>query len=92
MNLIEAIRDLGSLDDGSTIYAVEPWTPESPVVVLPEPDAGGLQVEAQGLRMQYFLEVFVARDILEGWAVNQEREPTLQEKCARLILYAITDA
>ncbi len=49
-------------------------------------------MEAQGLRMQYFLEVFVARDILEGWAVNQEREPTLQEKCARLILYAITDA
>jgi hypothetical protein len=92
MKLIEAIGDLGCLDDGSTIYAAEPWTPDSPAVVLPEPDAKGVQVEAHGLRMQYFLEVVVARDILEGWAVNLEREPTLQEKCARLILYAITDA
>lgn len=92
MKLIDAIRDLRSLDDGSTIYAAEPWTPDSLAVVLAEPDAKGVQVEAHGLKMPYFLEVVIARDILDGWTANPDREPTLHEKCARLILYATTDA
>ena len=86
------IRDLDSLNEASTIYASEPWAQDSQVVVAPEPDAGGLPAEAKGLGLKYFLEVLLARDCLEGWATNLKREPTLQEKCARLIQYAITDA
>ena len=92
MKLIEAIRDLDSIDDGSTIYATEPWTQDSQVVVVPELDAGGLPAEAHRLGMKYFLEVFLARDFLASWMANLKREPTLQEKCARLIQYAVTDA
>ncbi|MFI5015132.1 MAG: hypothetical protein ACHQAY_22585 [Hyphomicrobiales bacterium] len=92
MKLIEAVRDLASLNEASTIYASEPWTPSSDVVVAPEPKSGGLPEQAARLDLKYFLEVFIARDFLEGWAANLGKEPTLQEKCARIIAYAITDA
>lgn len=92
MKLIEVVRDLASLDEASTIYASEPWTPDSEVVVTPEPASGGLPEEAKRLGLKYFLEVFIARDFIEGWTANLDKEPTLQEKCARMIKYAITDA
>ena len=92
MTLLETIQDLDSLDEGSTIYAAEPWSADSQVVVAPEPGAGGLPTEAQRLGLKYFLEAFVARDFLEGWAGGLDAEPTTQEKVARLIQYAITDA
>jgi hypothetical protein len=92
MNLLEAIRDLDSLDEGSTIWAAEPWTEDSEVVVEPEPDSGVPPPEARGLGLKYFLEVFLVRDFLQGWTRNLDAEPTLQEKCAKLIQYAITDA
>ena len=67
MTLLEAVRDLDSLDEGSTIYAAEPWAEGSQAIVASEPDAGGLPAEAQKLGLKYFLEVFVAREFLEGW-------------------------
>jgi hypothetical protein len=42
--------------------------------------------------MEYFLEVFIAREFLEDWRTNLEAEPTLEQKCARLIKYATDDA
>jgi hypothetical protein len=92
MTLIEAIRDLGSFDGENTIYAAEPWNETSTVIIAPEPAAGGLPTEAAKLGLKYFIEVFIARDFLEGWTGNLEAEPTLKEKCAKLIRYAITDA
>jgi hypothetical protein len=49
-------------------------------------------VEAEKLGMAYFLDVFIAREFLEDWIGNLNAEPTLQEKCARLIQYAMNDA
>jgi hypothetical protein len=92
MTLFEAIRDMSSLDEESTIYAAEPWTADSKTIVAPEPEAGGLPPEAQGFGLKYFLEVFIAREFLEGWVSSLDTEPTLQEKVARLIKYAISDA
>ena len=92
MTLIEAIRDLGSLDDQSTIYAAEPWDRMSKVIVAREPETGGLPTEADGLGLKYFLEVSVAETLIGGWASNLGREPSVEEKCERLIHYAVNDA
>lgn len=91
MTLLEAILGVDSLDDGSTIYAAEPWTDHSEVVIASEPESGGRPAEAQGLGLKYFLEVFVARDVLEGRAASLGTMPTPQEQCAVLIHYAIND-
>jgi len=92
MTLFEAVRDLDFLDEGSTIYASEPWMASSQTVVSPEPETGALPADAQKLRLKYFLEVFVAREFLEGWVGSLGSQPTPQEKLARLIKYAKTDA
>lgn len=92
MTLIEAVQNLESLAQESTIYAAQPWTADSTAIVAPEPESGGLPPEAEKQALKYFLEVFIARDFLEDWSANLDAEPTPQEKCARLIQYAITDA
>lgn len=92
MTLIKAIETLETLDQESTIYVAEPWTEDSAVVVTHEPEKGGLPTEAAKLGLKYFLEVFVARDFIEDWTAELDKEPTLQEKCSRLIQYAEKDA
>jgi hypothetical protein len=90
MTLIEAIGNLEKHDAEATIYAAEPWGDESQAVIAFEPEEGGVPVEAENL--SYFLEVFVARDFLEDWEPTLQSQPTLQDRCARLIQYAINDA
>lgn len=92
ITLFEAVENLDTLDNESTIYAAQPWAPSSVAVVAPEPVSGGLPPEAEQQALKYFLEVFIARNFLEDWSANLDAQPTLQEKCARLIQYAITDA
>jgi hypothetical protein len=92
MKLIEAIRDLNTLDEGGTIYAAQPWAENSEAVVARQPESGCLPAEAKRAGLIYFLEVFIARDFLQGWMANLEMQPTLEQKCARLIEYAATDA
>ena len=91
MTLFEAIRDLDSFDDGSTIYASEPWSHNSQVLIAPEPVDGTPPKEARNLGLRYFVEVFIARDVLKGWAQSLENVPTPEEKCAMLIQYASYD-
>ncbi len=92
MTLLEAIKSLAALDQESTIYAAEPWTDASTVVVEREPK-GGTTASADGEHgLKYFLEVFIARDFIEDWSAGLDTEPTLQETCARLIQCATRDA
>ena len=90
MTLIEVIRDLEKYESEATIYVAEPWSENSVAVVAFEPDSGGLPNEAESL--SYFLEVFVVRDFLGDWLPSLETEPTLKDRCSRLIQYAINDA
>jgi hypothetical protein len=92
MKLVEAIRDLSALDAEGTIYASQPWAENSEAIVAREPETGGLPVEAAQHGLIYFLEVFIARDVMEGWMATLDAQPTLHQKCARLIKYATTDA
>jgi hypothetical protein len=92
MKLIEAIRDLCVLDEEGTIYASQPWTGDSEAIVAHEPKSGGLPDEAQQLGLIYFLEVFIARDVVESWIASLDAQPTLRQKCKRLIQRAATDA
>lgn len=93
MTLVKIVEELEKFDNESTIYVEEPWTEKSAGIVLYEQ---GLNEEvplvAQKLRMKYFLEVFVARDFLEDWSISLNTKPTLNQKCHRLIQYAINDA
>ena len=54
MTIRDIIERLASLDGDSTIYAAKPWTAGATAIVAPEPDAGGLPVEATRLGLEYF--------------------------------------
>jgi len=91
MNLMEVIRNLDLFDEDDTIYAKRPWTENSLAIVEREPEEG----EPEALKkygLSYFLEIFIAKEILEDWEKNVGHVPTLEEKCDRVIYYATYDA
>ena len=92
MKLLEVIASLSRFDSEDTIYATEPWTADSEVMVMREPDAGGVPQAAAKQGMTYFIEIFIARDFLDGWQQNEKQPLSLEEQCAGLIHYAIYDA
>ena len=92
ITLLEVIQKLDSFDAESTIYAAKPWTRDAKAMIAMEPVTGGLPAAVAAAGLQYFLEVFISRDVLEGWATNLKKPPTSEEKCERLIQYAVNDA
>jgi hypothetical protein len=75
-----------------TIYAAEPWTCDSLAVLEYEPDTGDLPTEAAAIAGSYFIEVFIAKEFLDGWQRNERPRATAKEQCDRLIHYAVHDA
>ncbi len=102
--LIDVIGRLKTFNENLTIYAAEPWRAESNAIVEFEPETGRLPEEASAAGLKYFLEIAVALDFLEGWESSLARDfsvgwestpastPTDQERCDRLIRYALNDA
>jgi hypothetical protein len=92
MSLLSVIDQLDSLDGELTVYAAEPWMKGSKAVAAREPVSGGLPAEAETLGIRYFLEVAIAREFLEDWASSLGHEPSDEERCERLIQYAVNDS
>jgi hypothetical protein len=90
--LIELVPKLESLDQEATIYAAEPWNRDSPAIVAVESSSGRPPEAASRHGLRYFIEVFVARDFLADWESGLDKSPTDQERCDRLIEFAIHDA
>ncbi|OWQ97721.1 hypothetical protein [Sphingopyxis witflariensis] len=87
MRLVELItRASDWTDDDSTIYVAKPWSGDADaIVVSPAPDTTE-PVERDGVKYDYFLETFIARDLLEGLNGSPD------DRCQRLVDYAENDA
>jgi hypothetical protein len=92
MRLIDIIEKISSIDPESTIYVREPWATDSTSVVAREPDDGGLPSQAEAEHAVYFLEVFLAQQMLEDWIRETGETPTTQQLCDRVLSYARNDA
>jgi hypothetical protein len=91
VTLLEIIEKLDEMNREETIYAVEPWSPDSAALVTAETQRG-VPNRASEKGMAYFLEVFIARDFLEDWQAASQESHSSRERCRRLIEYAINDA
>ena len=89
--LLEILKELGSYGDEEDIYAREPWSPDSPAIVLNRLESPSVPEKASNLGMVYFIAAFIAKEFLEGWAKAQDKKLTYREQCERLIQYAIHD-
>jgi len=92
MTLLDAVRSVRAFDRQSTIYAAVPWTLDSRAVVGCETESGGVPPEAESFGLTYFVEVSVACEFLESWENGRHSKPTDEEKCERMIQYAVNDA
>lgn len=92
MTMADVISSLGSFDAEDTIYAALPWSEKSAALVAHELESGGVPSEERAQGLEYFMEVFVARDFLEDWKSSLKMNPSREEICAKLIHYAIHDA
>jgi len=88
MNLREAIKDLAELPREATIYVAEGTTLTGAVPVLL---VGRGAKAPPGWR--YFLEVLIAREVLEVWSSwHNDRMPSPEEADEAIIYYAENDA
>lgn len=87
MTLAKIIPKLTSFDqdDEMVIYMQKPWSLSSECLVVPS----AVSERATDAGFDYFLEVAVALEVLEGYA---ERNFSLDEQCERLLFYAENDA
>ena len=90
MKLIEAVQQLPRLDGVLTIYARQPWAPSADAQLAFEGSEEEKKLKSEG--RHYFLEVFIARDLLEDWRASKKNAPTDEQSCLRLIKYATNDA
>jgi hypothetical protein len=90
--LIDIIENLASFSHEDTIYACEPWTENSNAMVALEPDEGGVPPEAASAGMTYFLEIFIATEVIEGCVKALGEGRSTSWLCQKVIYYATYDA
>jgi hypothetical protein len=93
MKLAEVIRKLDEID--GTIFAREPWGADSEAELAMADDPEGIvSIETkralEGRGLQYFLEVEIARDVVQQHVELRPR--TDAEKFALVLYYAQYDA
>ena len=92
MKLYEAVQKIEELDNSLKIFAVEPWGSESDAILSENTDEQMEIRDEAGRVYAYFLEVYILKDRMYGWAENIGYEPSLEEKLERIIHYAKYDA
>lgn len=87
------VKRLSQLREDETIYAREPWTPDSPALLhVQDVERGGDMVVGD---FKYFLEVDIARDVVEvceEWRRAEGLKTTGRDRVAAVIHYAAHDA
>jgi hypothetical protein len=97
VRLGDIIARLSEFDDDDTIYVREPWTAESDAMVatepeVDEPDGVVLPPAAAEAGLSYFLEIYIARELVEDWIKYLGADPGAKEMCEKVIFYATYDA
>ncbi len=97
MRLIDAVCGLASFHDDDVLFAREPWTAESETIVLrmppdgkPEDDYDRRSADAEARGFSDFMWVCLIRESFADWLARSD--VSREEKCARIIYYAINDA
>ncbi|PBB32743.1 hypothetical protein EOA60_04615 [Mesorhizobium sp. M1A.F.Ca.IN.020.06.1.1] len=91
--LLDVVGRLSDFDEEDTIYVSEPWTEDSDAMVATAPDDTMVPPKAAAKAgLTYFIEIFIAIEVIEGWIASQKEKPSLSAICDRLIYYATYDA
>jgi len=89
MNLEHIFDNLNQLPETICIFARKPWQPSSEAAAAPLGQNFEVPADLLSLGFEYFLEVRVAREVLE---VFSNKPSTKENKLRLLIFYAENDA
>jgi hypothetical protein len=89
MKLQELLDQVVHLNDDDVIFAAMPWTLTSDAEVGQLDDEGRVPPTAVARGMSYFLEISVAKEVLE---VFGRHKATAEQQRALLLYYAENDA
>jgi hypothetical protein len=90
VKLTDVLADIDRFSDDLTICAADPWSPESAVVLVAEPDGDGDIDVPNGHRS--LLEIDLVRHVLEVWSRHRDGAlPNLAQRCQAVIHYARED-
>jgi hypothetical protein len=89
--LLQLVEQIGALDEDDVIFARPEFSADSDAATYPLTADDRVPEEPKKLGLHYFLEVSIAREVLEG-LTSGKSSMTLREQCERLIQYAINDA
>ena len=92
IKLGDVIKTIHKYDDEMTIYAEKPWNPDSLAIVELEPECEDRPRVAIDRNLDYFLEIFVAIEFIDGFLSNLKKQPSNEDICQHLISYASHDA
>lgn len=87
--LIDLITRIDEFDEEEVIFVKGPWEPGSEARLFRLTSEGRAPAEAEALGFTYFLEVDVARQVLDEFVDSAASE---DRKCTRIIQYATYDA
>lgn len=89
MDLFQVLLNISHFKGNETIYAVEPWTPESEAQVILEPAAGIIQLHQGELVFEYFLEIDLLQKMLQN---SPYSDLCLRDQCLHVIEYVMQNA
>jgi hypothetical protein len=88
--LCELIADIDQMNPEDVICAKPEWEPDSEARLFRLTEDYRVPEEAKAQGYEYFLEVDVIRQVLEEF--RGRPDPSIEEKCKRIIPYAKYDA
>lgn len=92
MTLLEMIKSIDSLDENLTVYAAEPWEPNSHVILQVQPEDGTTPQHLLNEGFCYFMELYLIKEFIGDWSVTLVSPISALDTCLRVIEYAINDA
>lgn len=89
--LSELIEKLDDFDDNSTIYAERnpEWSADSRAAIYLQSENGEIIDAPKDLSC--FLEVYIAKEVIEEWKERCSRKPSTEDICNAVIYYAEND-
>jgi hypothetical protein len=88
-SILEMVARLDELDEEDVLFSKPEWGRDSECAIFRLDDEGRVPAKALEQGFKYMLGVSDAREVLEDFAGR--REVTVEEKCDRIIQYALYD-
>jgi hypothetical protein len=92
LTFYDVVLEADNFGEELGVYALMPWNKDSVTIVCHPEEQTGLFAVVDGIRYDYLIQISILCEIFDGLSRMLGREATIDEKCDRIIEYAMDDA